>query len=376
MRWMVTPNQLDATQSDAIDRIVDEAESTHWISGYAGTGKTIVLTHAINRVAQRYPGESVGFVTYTHALKDLVATGIERDLSARVNILTIKAFYSKPQDFDHLFVDEVQDAESKEIARLREHTAHLVVAGDPDQSIYQGRVNPADLRALMGPCTEHRLDTVYRLSKNTRQIASAIYPAGGIKAAKKFRGANDLQAEFFRASSPTQEAVEVFDQAYAVCEVGLPSAILLPGHDSIYEFACQVARDQGTTQPPKPAKTSDLYGRAGSRDYEDFNEFFADNEIPLMYIGNDYGSLSLSDEQAMVYLMTYHSSKGLDFPQVFLPRLTIAAQVGFNFDDEANKRRIMFVAVTRSRSKMTFSRFGLSHRFLEEIEGFLAPATF
>lgn len=373
---MVTPNQLDTAQSDAIDSIVDNADSTHWISGYAGTGKTIVLTHAINRVARRYPGETVGFVTYTHALKDLVATGIAKGLSTRVKIMTLKAYHSQPEYFDHLFVDEIQDAESKEIARLREHTTHLVVAGDPDQSIYQGRVNPAELRALIGPCREHRLNTVYRLSKNTRQIASSIYPAGGIKAAKKFGSANDLQAELFRAAGTTQEVVKIFDQAYAVCEVGLPSAILLPGHKSIYEFACEVARDQGASQPPMPTKKSDLYGRAGSRDYGEFNEFFVDNEIPLMYIGNDYGSLSLSDEQAMVYLMTYHSSKGLDFPQVFLPCLATSATIGYNFDDEANKRRIMFVAVTRSRSKMTFSRSGTAHRFLSEVEGFLAPATF
>lgn len=373
---MVTPNQLDGTQTEAIDDIVDDAESTHWISGYAGSGKTIVLVHAINRTAQRHPDHTIGFVTYTHALKDLVATGIAARKAARVEVTTVKAFCSRPQHFDHLFVDEIQDMEPAEIAKLREYTDHLVVAGDPDQSIYQGRVDPSDLRSLIGPCTEHRLTTIYRLSKNTRQIASTLYPAGGIKSAKKFGGLNDQQAELYVASSTRDEAVEIYDQAYAVCEVGLPSAILLPGHSAIYEFACEIARARGTPQPPEPTKTTDLYGRSSSRNYERFNDFFVNRNIPLMYIGNDYGSLALSDRQPMVYLMTYHSSKGLDFPQVFLPRLARSAQVGYNFDDDANKRRIMFVAVTRSRSKMTFSHTGIPHRFLAEVEGFLAPATF
>jgi superfamily I DNA/RNA helicase len=373
---MVSPNQLDSAQSDAIDAIVDNPDQTHWISGYAGSGKTVVLTHAINRTVRRYRNESVGFITYTHALKDLVATGIDARLIDEVDIQTIKAFSSHSKVFDHLFVDEVQDMEPREIEKLRSHSRHLVVAGDPDQSIYQNRVNPADLKRLIGTCTEHKLSTIYRLSKNTRQIASTIYPAGGIKGARKFGGANDMPAELRVSTSPDDEAVAIFNQALAVCAEGLPSAVILPGHPTIYEFACLIAQDRGLRQPPRPTKKSTPFGQTGSHNYQPFNDFFENNDVPLMYIGNDYGSLAKSDDVPMVYLMTYHSSKGLDFPQVFLPRLAAGASVGYNFDSEENKRRIMFVAVTRSRSRMTFSYSGRPHRFLDEIAPLLAGSTF
>ena len=51
MKWMVPINQLDAIQSQAIDDILEDYRSNHLVKGFAGSGKTIVLTHVLERLA-------------------------------------------------------------------------------------------------------------------------------------------------------------------------------------------------------------------------------------------------------------------------------------------------------------------------------------
>jgi superfamily I DNA and RNA helicase len=48
---MVGVAQLDAVQRRTIDVVVKSHSKNHWIKGFAGTGKTIVLTHILKRLA-------------------------------------------------------------------------------------------------------------------------------------------------------------------------------------------------------------------------------------------------------------------------------------------------------------------------------------
>ena len=70
----------------------------------------------------------------------------------------------------------------------------------------------------------------------------------------------------------------------------------------------------------------------------------------------------------MVYLMTYHSAKGLDFANVFLPHLTegISLEPMKGASDE-QERRIFFVAATRARERLYLSFHAEPHRFIEDI---------
>lgn len=67
MKWMIEINNLDPQQSRILEDVTTNDEKTHWIAGYAGTGKTIVITHAIERIIARSRSASVCFLTYTHA---------------------------------------------------------------------------------------------------------------------------------------------------------------------------------------------------------------------------------------------------------------------------------------------------------------------
>ena len=57
MKWMVPINQLDATQERAISDIVDNVRDDHLVSGFAGSGKTIVLTLEFPRFVMQGLGD-------------------------------------------------------------------------------------------------------------------------------------------------------------------------------------------------------------------------------------------------------------------------------------------------------------------------------
>lgn len=365
MRWMVPKSKLSENQIEIADEVVASDDETHWISGYAGSGKTVVLTHAINEIAQRSPGDSIGFLTYTHALKDMVASGLSSKVANRVEIQTLDHFYYHPKRFDHLFVDEIQDAEPKHLPKILNASPHLVVAGDPDQSIYTNRLSQAELfRELRSP-NRYVLPEVFRLSNNSIQIAKSIYPEAKIAAGVTIRKSDSMPASLNYEHDEEAEIISTWNMAVDVAEPELPSAILLPQHKLIHRFAEVVAESEDLGEVPIPTK---LTGQAGQGyDYSDFNMFFERKKFPLMFLGSSFGSFQMSDRRPLVYLLTYHSVKGLDFQNTFVPLLSDKTRIKENFESDDLGRRKFLVAATRARYQQHFSFHDDMHDYLGRI---------
>jgi superfamily I DNA/RNA helicase len=182
MKWMIEINNLDPQQSRILEDVTTNDDKTHWIAGYAGTGKTIVITHAIERIIARSHNASVCFLTYTHALKDLVHSGLSEPARNRVVVETIDTFGSNNEHYDYVLVDEIQDIKEDKIDNIFDRADHVIAAGDPDQSIYLGRVQPSELKKLLGNAKKHTLKNIHRLSLKTFQLASTVLPDAQIVA--------------------------------------------------------------------------------------------------------------------------------------------------------------------------------------------------
>jgi superfamily I DNA/RNA helicase len=378
MQWMISINELGAQQARILDDVSTDTSKTHWIAGYAGTGKTVVITHAIERLVARTRNASICFLTYTHALKDLVYSGLSEKALSRVTIETIDTFATNGERYDYILVDEIQDVTESAIQKIFSRAEHVIAAGDPDQSIYLGRVDPSSLRQLLGGARKHTLKHIQRLSLKTFQLATAILPEAEIVKGAEVRGEGN-NGKIIKGSSKKDEFLKVFAEAFRVSSIEQPSAVLFPTHDQIHEFASVIADSNGWGIPPKREKR----GRITS--YEAFNDFFLKRKSPLRFLGSNNGSLPESDEVRLVYLMTYHSAKGLDFNNVFLPDLTAEVKLDAKWrhlSKEENERRHFFVAITRSKENVYFSYHGERHPLIdylpeECLEDFVAPrATF
>lgn len=373
---MISINDLGAQQARILDEVSADTSRTHWIAGYAGTGKTVVITHAIERLVGRTRNARICFLTYTHALKDLVHSGLSQRALERVTIETIDTFASNNQHYDYILVDEIQDVTKSKIQMILARAKHVIAAGDPDQSIYLGRVDPGSLKQLLGGARKHTLKHIQRLSLKTFQLATSILPEAEIVKGADVKGEGN-NGKIIKASSKREEFLKVYTEATRVSAIEQPSAILFPLHGQIHEFASVIAENNGWGRPPECEKR----GRITS--YEAFNKFFASRKSPLRFLGSNNGSLPESDSLKLVYLMTYHSAKGLDFNNVFLPDLTLDVKLDAkwgHFSKEENERRHLFVAITRSKENIYFSYHGEKHPLLDQlpqecVEDFVSPRT-
>ena len=351
MGWYVPFDKLGQKQLEVLNGITGQLDRPHWVQGFAGTGKTLVVTHLMERVAKLKPNSSICFVTFTHALKDLVSGGLQGAVARRVETKTHTQFLRERQTYDYVFLDEVQDISPSDLVRIKGLAGNLYVAGDGDQRIYDKGASEQEITAAVSPRTWKLLE-IFRLTKLLQQVAQAILPR--TKLIEGLHSSKDAEVtiRLMQHVDTSSEAQWVWKEAKRRARPADPSVILFPTHKAIAAFAGEIAESLGLDKPP---------ARGDKGDYRPFNEFWEEEGVSLMYFGNSHGELSKGETEPMVYLMTFHSSKGLDFRNVFIPGMqdgaTIVNQRALEDDPELD-RRLLFVAVTRSRENLFISYSG------------------
>jgi len=354
---MVPRSKLDPDQNRFLDQLVtDRQNKNYWIQGFVGSGKSVLIVYALIQAKQDDPDLDACVVLYTHSLIDMVKTGIPDDLGD-VPVMTYYQFMKGSRDYDLILVDEVQDLPEDVLRQLEKRANRLIVAGDSDQSIYSNRVNPDDIPRIAQADT-YALSIIHRLTKKLIEVVQHILPSKQLEAAKRQR-LQSVDVKLGKADSVEEETEYVWDKASQHASAGVPAAILLPGHDEIIQFANQVLRLEG----------QDLWqhrrNQFGKTNYESLNRHLRQAGLNLQYLGSKYGSLKSAETSSQVFLMTYHSSKGLDFEAVFLPRLNDSLQVWR--DDDERAKTLFFVALTRSRRDLYLTYTGKPHRFVQKI---------
>ena len=355
MTWYVPYDKLDSKQIEIINGITRSPDRSHWVQGYAGTGKTIILTHAIERVAADKPNASLCYITFTHALKDMVASGLHGPVAKRVEIKTHTRFLSDQQQYDYVFLDEVQDIKPSDLDMIRGLAGSVIVAGDPEQSIYENSGSKPEILSTLTP-QEWFLAQIFRLTPLLRKVAQAILPSSKIVEGLMANTGADVTIRLVSFRDPGSEADWVWEEARRRARPSTPSVILVPTHKAIADFSFELARQLCIDEPP-----SAVVRDRQSRNYGPFNEYWKENGLALQYLGNDQGSFADGDQRPVVYMMTFASAKGLDFENVFIPGMSEGAYLVDARAAERNPdldRRLLFVAVTRSRKNLFVSYHG------------------
>jgi hypothetical protein len=174
--------------------------------------------------------------------------------------------------------------------------------------------------------------------------------------AKRDLTKQDVMIRLCEATNENEEVEYVYKEALKGVNVGEVSAILFPSRDSITKFTNLVLIIN------KKSQWSTKQNQWGSPDFRDLNQHLRNSGIKLQFIGSGYGSLEDAQKNKEAIIMTYHSSKGLDFDNVFLPFLNNT----FFICRDRDKERILFmVAMTRSKKNLYLTYFGCTHRFVD-----------
>ena len=365
MEWMININKLTPEQRFFFETefdVTNRNKSNHWVQGPVGSGKTVVLVHTINKVFANNPNTNACIVVFTYALIDLLKTGLSDELKSKIPIFTYPNFRNHYTSYDIIFVDEVQDISSDVLTLLRTRSNQLIIAGDSVQSIYDEGCSPYQISQLTDT-KPYQLKTIHRLTNKIIQIASKYLEQPDLLlSAPRGRLAN-IDVVKYVAKNIDEEVRYVYSKAKEFAQQGYSTAILLPKHIEITNFLDAVCLLEGIEKwnwPPVRRGRND-----NTNAYNEFNYYTKERGVPIQYLGNKYGSLQSAYDDNIINVMTYHSSKGLDFQAVFLPFLSINLEIWRS--DPIREKTLFFVALTRSRQSLFLSYSGFPHPFIEMI---------
>ncbi len=364
MAWMIREDQLDPDQKEFINV---EAQKTGniWIKGFAGSGKSILLVHALKTILEKQPNAKVAIVVYTNTLVDMFKTGIkELNLPATIPVMTYIEFVDKnTSHFDYIFCDEVQDMPVRVLNAMSSRAGTVVVAGDSNQSIYKTDprwqepvVDPNQVGSIINarPVTLHM---IHRLTRSVISAVQKLLPSMNIWGEKRDLTKKDVDIRLCEASDESEEVQYIYQEAQKGTALGDTSAILFPSNKAILQFVDLIL--QVMNKPVWKEKKNDW----GKPDYRSLNHHFKEHGLKLQFIGSGYGSLKDAEQNKDAILMTYHSSKGLDFDNVFLPFLNESFYL-----HPSNAATVFMVAMTRSKKNLYLTYYGDTHNLVDKFK--------
>ncbi len=368
-KWMIPVDLLDNEQRDFIFNRIKE-KSNQWISGFAGSGKSVLLMHTLAYIKEQEPSASVHIIYFTHSLEQMYKVGIgELKINAvRVTFETYisyerrvdKAIKSnqKAPYYDYILCDEVQDLTEYVLKKMTENCGRLYVSGDPNQSIYKNDpqthkpvVNINEIGTAVN-ANEYKLTTIHRLTQSVIKLIAQLIPSMEILKAKKNAKKVDVTARLASFPNAISEVEYVMKTAFEAISVGKSVVIILPTHNYLLSFSSKYC------ELKNGLSWKIINNKWDKPDYSQFNNYY--HKLKMHYIGNGYGDLIQASQQGKVVLMTYHSAKGLDFDSVYLPFLTVNADI--------RGETLFMVGLSRSKETLTLTYSGTMHPYLKSIK--------
>ncbi|MBX0332961.1 hypothetical protein K3G39_06900 [Pontibacter sp. HSC-14F20] len=368
MAWMIREDQLDPDQRDFVNTESKKVGNI-WIKGFAGSGKSVLLVHSLRDILIKEPNAKVAIIVFTHSLKDMFGAGLkELGIYEKAPVMTYYDFVRGTATYDYVFCDEVQDLPARVLYAMKARAKKVIVAGDSNQSIYdkdpQWRDDTVDPE-IIGDLINARpflLNTIHRLTQSIISAVQKILPSMNIWGAKRDLTKIDVNIRVCEANSVEEEVAYIYQEARKGANVGDTCAILLPTSKLVLKFVNTLLENEDCDS----WETEYNYWR--KPDYGKMNNYLKANGIKAQYIGSNYGSLKDAEASKDIIIMTYHSAKGLDFDNVFIP---------FANDDlyisKDNEETLFMVAMTRSRKNLYFTFEGYTH---DLVDRFIADCTY
>ena len=374
MSWIIEETKLDRDQKDFINKEVKQPGHI-WVKGFAGSGKSVLLVHALKDIIKDKPNARVVIVVFTHSLIDMFKTGMkELGMPSNIPVMTYYEFVGNNiPSYDYIFCDEVQDLPARVLISMQNRVGNvngkLIVAGDSNQSIYkkdpqwdEDIVKPEEISRIIN-IRPYDLNTIYRLTKSIISAISKLIPGMEIWKAKNDVTKQDVQIRIYEAESTDEEVNYVLTEAQKGPNLNQSSAILLPTSKEIISFTKVLLRLNGKPEWIFKASKWDVTKPREKQtpDYSDLNRHLKENNFKMeCIIGKDSGSLENSVKEKNVIIMTYDSSKGLDFDNVFLPFVNQYLGYGRNFD-----KVLFMVAMSRSKLNLYLTYVGYTHDYVD-----------
>ena len=356
-----------------------------WITGPAGSGKSLILMARAIKVSKLFPEYQISFITFNQSLKRY----FQDELSAYPNIL-VESFgeftarrgnrfhfyfrkgkekksvsfdqteldYKKARstgilrDIDAIFIDEVQDFYPAWlrycVESQRRDRGGVTMAGDESQAIY--RENDTLAVAEEYELVRYELPVAYR---STKEILTVVEHLSGIKHALERSPSGPL---------PDLIYVDKTGKADAMNEAVIRDLIGLLKHDGVRERDIAILV---TSNYMRYKLRSVLVERLK-------DEFRYDVQVASIEKG---AADQLNLEEDSIKLTTNHNAKGLEFSVVFLLGLDELSEDEEDLPMVRKGERLVLVGPTRAKDRL-FIYYSKMNSYLERLNEHPESVTF
>lgn len=170
MAWLPPYNKLDETQLHFLDT-AEFNKKNQWLKGFPGSGKSVLLVYTLQKIKKENPNSSVMLIVFTKSLVEMFKAAF-RELKLKASIGTQYDFKKTGEFYDYILCDEVQDLSPNYLSLMKNRAKHIVVADDPNQSIFEKdpqtnerTVYPSEITDLISG-NSYELNYIHRLSQN------------------------------------------------------------------------------------------------------------------------------------------------------------------------------------------------------------------
>lgn len=311
-KWFVREEELDDLQYDIANLNPD---FSYIIQGCAGSGKTILALWRAKQLQASNRG-TYYILVFTKALRQFISDGIRE-----IGISQDRVLYEwdwenrkgKP-GADYLIIDEAQDFPPDRIKEFQSRASKSVMFfGDTAQQLYKDRGTSIGNIAHVTSFPLRELNYNYRLPKKIARVAQFVMSQRDELEKRCKKEGSDLPL-IKRCSSITEQLDFIINrmQSQNLADVG----IIVPYNTQVKEV------------------------------YNYFNSKGLKAQVKYRIEGSNESLETLDFSSTNPSILTYHSSKGLQFENVFLPFCEV--------DDEF-MRNPLYVGITRASKSLVIT---------------------
>jgi superfamily I DNA/RNA helicase len=358
-------------QQEQVARNIGEGHRI--IHGVAGSGKTMILGYRARHLAQAL-AKPVLVLCYNAALaarlEHLVA---EQGLGEKVNVRSFHSWcmrqlelyqVSKPEGDGDSFWRAVVEAVIRGVDRGQipraQYGAVLIDEGHDFEPEWLKLV-----AQMVDPETNSLLvlyDDAQSINRSGRRL-SFSFSEVGIQARGRttvlklnYRNTAEVMAcactfarELLSAKEADEDGIPVLVPETAGRHGEIPELAKLPDAQSELKFIAERARAlRARGMPWKDMAVLVRMNHQGQR----IADYFTKGQIPASLVGR---GTRLRPGDDTVKILTFHSSKGLEFPAVFIPFLESLPHMG---DDLAGEAKLLYVGMTRAMDRLLLTHHG------------------
>lgn len=331
-RWMIKESSLDDEQY----KIRMLKNDNYLIEGCAGSGKTILALQKAKELEESGE-EDYLIVLYTRALRTFVKDGLNK---LKINPDKVWNYdqleNSGYTQVDYIIIDEVQDFSEEELTKLLSMTRkNFILFGDDAQQIYRKGLSLSDVKiaAQLKEGQHKRLEKNYRLPKAIARFSSHIKNDSDLE----YRCVTEEgdKPRIIKCNSLKEEllCIKRIIQAEYWKDVG----ILVHSNDQVIKIEHELK---------KLGMNVEIKVNSADKNIENLNFY---SPLPK--------------------LLTYHSSKGLQFEHVFMPSCEVST-TKFNY------QQAIYVATTRTSETLDILYSNTLSPFISKVPNNLAYYTY